>query len=187
MFLGQDQGDGKIIPFKSEGTVNLDGTQIDGSLSCAGVFSNPRGDALSAYRAVVKNGISLRGFTADGKVNLNGVAAEGDFVCSGGDFQNATLNLTDASVATLIDSGLNDTPHGLPVDPPATIWPRPSRLLIDGFIYGRISSEGLFDVDKRLNWLALQPQSPFYPRPYIQLAKVLRESGDDNGAKRVLI
>jgi uncharacterized protein YjbI with pentapeptide repeats len=189
VFLAQDRtSEGKIIPFKSEGTVNFDGAQIDGSLSCTGVFSNPRGDALSAYRAVVKSGISLRdGFTADGRVNLNGVAVEGDFVCSGGDFQSATLNLTDASVATLIDSGLNDTPPGLPVNSPPTIWPRPSRLLVDGFIYGRISSEGPIEVDKRLNWLALQPQSPFYPRPYLQLAKVLRESGDDNGAKRVLI
>jgi hypothetical protein len=188
VFLGHDQGEGKIIPFKSEGTVNLDGAQIDGSLSCIGVFSNARGYALSAYRAVVKGGISLIDrFTADGIVNLNGVAVEGDFVCSGGDFQRATLNLTDASVGTLIDSGLNDTSPVLPVDSPPTIWPRPSRLLVDGFIYGRISSQGSFDVDKRLNWLALQPQSPFYPRPYLQLAKVLRESGDDNGAQRVLI
>ena len=186
VFLGKDRtSEGKNIPFKSEGTVNLDGAQIDGSLSCTGVFINPRGDALSAYRAVVKSGISLTGLTADGRVNLNGVAVEGAFVCSGGDFQSATLNLTDASVATLIDSGLNDTPPG--EVPPPTIWPRPGRLLVDGFIYGRISSKGSFDVDKRLNWLALQPQSPFYPRPYIQLAKVLRESGDDNGAKRVLI
>jgi hypothetical protein len=187
VFLGRDQGEGKVVPFKSEGAVNLDAAQIGGSLSCAGLFSNPGGDALSAYRATAKSGISLRGFIGNGKVNLNGVAVGGDFVCSGGDFQRATLNLTDASVATLIDSGLNDIPHGMTVNSPATIWPHAGKLLIDGFIYGRIASEGRFDVERRLNWLALQPQYPFSHQPYIQLAKILRESGDDNGAKRVLI
>ncbi len=173
--------------FRAEGQVNLDAAQISGRLSCiGGIFANPGGNALTANRAIVKSAILLQdGFTANGRVNLDGVQVGGDLVCSGGNFQNSILSLTDASSTTLVDSGLNDVQNQAPTNSPTTVWPQYGRLYLDGFIYGRISSEGRIDVDKRLSWLGLQ--SPFYPRPYIQLAKVLRESGDEPGARRVLV
>jgi len=66
-------------------------------------------------------------------------------------------------------------------------------LLIDGFSYGAMGGTFAFfpglkspiDAPSRLRWLALQPG--FHPQPYRQLAKVLRENGDEPGAKRVLI
>ncbi len=174
-------------PFNAKGKVNLDLAQIGGQLACVGgVFSDPAGNSLSAERAVVKSSVLLSdGFNADGRVNLVGAQIGGDFICSGGNFQNATLDMSDASVATLFDSGLND-----PVDLNPTIWPPGENdhyLYLDGFTYGRISSYGQIDVKRRLDWLARQPQSPFHPQPYLQLAKVLRESGDDKGAQKVLI
>jgi hypothetical protein len=39
----------------------------------------------------------------------------------------------------------------------------------------------------RKKWLALQQQGTFLPQPYEQLAKVLRDSGDEEGAKEILI
>jgi hypothetical protein len=97
-------------PFTAKGEVNLNLAQIDGRLDCrGGVFSNPRGDSLSAERAVVKSSVLLSdGFRADGKVYLSGAQIGGDFICDRGSFQDATLDLTDASAATLYDSGLND-------------------------------------------------------------------------------
>jgi hypothetical protein len=62
-------------------------------------------------------------------------------------------------------------------------WPRAGNLNIDGFVYGRIA-RGPTDAEARLQWLALQAE--FTPQPYRQLAKVLRELGDDQGARRVL-
>ena len=175
---------GKETPFTAKGEVNLVGAQIGRTLECAGgVFTNPTGYSLGAERAIVKSSVFLiDGFKADGWVDLSGAQIGGDFDCSGGDFQEATLNLTDASAATLRDSGLNDPQGSAP-----TIWPQPGELLLDGFNYGRISSVGRVNVENRRGWLARQPQSPFHPRPYLQLAKVLRESGDDKGAQTVLI
>lgn len=45
---------------------------------------------------------------------------------------------------------------------------------------------GPTSAKKRLEWLARQPDG-FIPQPYRQLAKVLREAGDDAGARKVLI
>jgi hypothetical protein len=64
-------------------------------------------------------------------------------------------------------------------------WPRKGNLLLDGFVYEKIG-EGPTDAGKRLQWLARQPDG-FVPQPYRQLAKVLREAGDDAGARDVLI
>jgi hypothetical protein len=54
---------------------------------------------------------------------------------------------------------------------------------IEGFVYGNISG-GPRDARSRLKWIALQ--SEFKPQPYRQLAKVLGEGGDEEGAKAVL-
>jgi hypothetical protein len=176
--------EGRSTPFSAEGEVSLNLAQIDGQLACSGgIFSNPGGYALGAQRAVVKGSVFLRlGFSVDGRVDLEGAQIGGDFVCNSGDFQKAILDLTDASASTLYDSGLI-----VPVDPDRTVWPEAGKLFLDGFTYGRISSRGNINVDKRLGWLALQPQRPFHPGPYLQLAKILRESGDDEGSKQVLI
>jgi hypothetical protein len=80
-------------------------------------------------------------------------------------------------------------------------WPGPTRLDLDGFVYGAIF-DGPTDAMTRLRWLARQtpvplflfgrehsepPRRPFRPHPYQQLAKVLRERGQEADAKRVLI
>ncbi len=84
------------------------------------------------------------------------------------------------SAAMTVD--LKDTSTDVLLDDPES-WPRPGNLNIDGFVYGRIA-RGPTDAETRLHWLALQ--ADFTPQPYRQLAKVLRELGDDQGARRVL-
>ena len=64
-------------------------------------------------------------------------------------------------------------------------WPKKGNLFLDGFTYERIA-EGPTSAAKRLEWIARQPDG-FIPQPYRQLAKVLREAGDDSGARKVLI
>lgn len=169
--------------FAAKGEVRLGRAQIGGRLDCTGgMFSNPTGRALNANRTVVQSSLFLRdGFAAEGEVRLVGARIGGAFNCQNGDFQSATLALTDASAGTLVDSGLND-----PADPNPTIWPQQGKLLLDGFAYGRISSEGRINVDKRIRWLELQPKLPFRRQPYLHLAKILRDSGDKKGALRVL-
>ncbi len=87
----------------------------------------------------------------------------------------AQLDLRGASLAYIIDQRRS--------------WPAPGNLLIDGLTYSGFQSpepgDAPGDAATRLRWIGLQ--SSFHPQPYRQLAKVLRESGDDSGAIRVLI
>ncbi len=193
VFLRRDpnpekNAEGKEIPFMAEGEVNLVTACVDGQLDCSGgLFCNPTGQGLSADRLIVKSSVYLNdGFTANGTLKLSGVQVGGTFDCSGGNFQKATLDLTDATAGTLVDSGLGDIPPGAPADSPPTVWPQLGNLCLDGFTYARISSRGRINVHKRIDWLGLQPPSPFRPRPHLQLAKIIRESGDSRGALRVL-
>src|SRR5262249_23763812 len=80
------------------------------------------------------------------------------------------LDLTDASVSSMSDD--------------AESWPAGKRLLLDGFSYDRISG-GPTDAEKRLHWLALQPD--FRPHPYRHFAMFLSKLGDDRGSREVLI
>jgi len=88
---------------------------------------------------------------------------------------SAQLDLSGASLAYIIDQ--------------RSSWPAPGNLLIDGLTYSGFQSpepgDAPGDAATRLRWIGLQ--SVFHPQPYRQLAKALRESGDDSGAIRVLI
>jgi hypothetical protein len=64
-------------------------------------------------------------------------------------------------------------------------WPAPGNLIVSGFVYGEIAG-GPGDATSRLKWLALQPPG-YRPQPYRQLAKVLGETGREEGATDVRI
>ena len=179
--------------FRSEGEVSISGAQIGGSLECeGGTFNNPGKFALSAESVSVEANVLLSGgLSAEGAVDLVGAQVGGSLICDGGMFsylllitttvrgilswsnvRNAhrtRLDLTNASVGAIAD------------DEPS--WPGNGYLSLDGFSYGRLSG-GPKDAQTRLKWLDLQ--QGFKPQSYRQLAKVLNESGDDEGAKEVL-
>ncbi len=157
--------------FSAIGEVNLMGAKIGGNLDCDhGTFNNSSGDALNAERVAVKGNAFLRGsFSARGIVSLLDARLEGDLVFEGATFREATLDLRDASAS------------GTWGDPAS--WPQAGRLRLDGFVYGRLAG-GPRDAASGLKWLALQRK--FATQPYLQLAKVLREAGDDGGAVSVL-
>jgi hypothetical protein len=163
---------------QAQGEVSLLDAQIGATLGCmGGTFINPsKGDigtgrALSADRVTVKGDVFISdGFRADGRVRLPGAHIGGDLHCTGGEFKSVTLDLRGASVSSLWDDEKS--------------WPKPGKLHVDGFVYGRIA-DGPTDARARLRWLSLQPE--FTTQPYRQLAKVLRDNGDDSGAQQVLI
>jgi len=64
-------------------------------------------------------------------------------------------------------------------------WPAPGNLIVGGFVYGEIAG-GPGDAAARLRWLALQPPG-YRPQPYRQLAKVLGDTGREEGATDVRI
>lgn len=156
------------------GKVSLLGAEIGRNLECDGsMFLNPDDDALDGEHIVVRGHVFLRkGFRASGTLRLVGAEIAGGINCVGGNFDEATLDVTNASASIIGDD--------------RTSWPQPGRLNLDGFVYDRIA-KGPKDAADRLRWLALQPDTPFSTQPYLQLAKVLKDAGDDDGSVAVLI
>jgi hypothetical protein len=105
-------------------------------------------------------------------VDLTVTRVAGELIWRGGIYRAAILDLRDASTGSILDNSQS--------------WPEQGKLYLDGFVYRRIA-EGPTDAETRLKWLNLQPKKPFARQPYLQLAKVLREAGDDDGARRVLV
>jgi len=187
--------------FRAQGDVRLLGANIGGDLDCSNAtFANPprpgvpgSGIALNADGIVVKGTVFLnKDFRAEGEVRLLGGQVGGQLACTGGSISGA-LNADAATVkrslfwtdivnperTTLI---LNDASVGALVDDSKS-WPSHGNLFLDGFLYERISS-GPRDVKNRLEWLARQ--GAFTLQPYRRLAKVLRDEGDNAGARIVL-
>jgi hypothetical protein len=118
--------------------------------------------------------ISRAEFAAGSHLDVQGATVKGRFFWRelGPNFK-ARLNLSHASVGPIAD------------DPES--WPATGNLNLDGFVYTRIGGSGPTDAKSRLEWLARQPADEFTPQPYQQLDKVLREAGDNVGARRVLV
>jgi hypothetical protein len=115
-------------------------------------------------------------------LRATGLSIRTGFVWQGVDLENgAFVDLSDASIGVMIDEERS--------------WPAPGKLLIDGLTYtGFGASPPAFagglpptpsDARSRLRWIGLQPE--YHPQPYRQLAKVLRENGDDSGAIEVMV
>jgi len=165
-------GDG----FNAQGEVGLVGARIGGDLDCEkGQFVNGSGRALNGEGMTVRGHVFLRsGVTIEGNVDLIHATVERSFqwhgVSSAG---GVTLDLRHARMATLLDE--DDS------------WPKAGRLHLDGLVYDRIDEHAPVDAERRIEWLRRQPETPFRPQPYEQLAAVLRKGGHNDAARCVLI
>ena len=56
-------------------------------------------------------------------------------------------------------------------------WPAPGKLIIDDFRYVTFGPDSPWSATTRLRWLGLQPT--FRSQPYVHLAQVLRDHGDE--------
>lgn len=133
------------------------------------------------------------GFRAAGRVCLTNAQIGGDLRCSDAEFGSglvaertvvkgtifwrkirnpttASLNLINTSADSLSDD--------------STSWPTSNELQLHGFQYRRISAFSPRDAHERLTWLA--HLKSFTPQPYRHFASVLRDEGDDVGARQVL-
>jgi hypothetical protein len=183
-------GDG----FSAVGEVRLLAAKIGGDLDCnGGTFKSESGDALSADSSEIAGAVFLsKRFSAQGAVRLFGAQIAGNLECGGGKFSSMQLDtaavrgtffwdkVQDASGTQL---NLTNAMVGAILDDQAS-WPERGNLFLDGFVYARFSARSPTDAPTRLEWL--NRQEKFTPQPYRQLAKVMREMGDDEGEKRVL-
>jgi hypothetical protein len=188
--------------FRAQGLVLLHGAQVQFNLDCfGGQFENPvrqgvlgTGTALNFDASVVRGSVSLsHSFQAHGVVSLVSAQIDGDLRCTdseiGSDLiaERATVkgtlfwrNIRNATMVSL--NLINTTVDSLSDDPVS--WPPRGNLQLHGFVYARFSAFSTSDPKERLAWLARLKS--FTPLPYRQLAKVLKDEGDDVGAKQVL-
>ncbi|WP_133910105.1 oxidoreductase [Streptomyces sp. NBC_00582] len=68
----------------------------------------------------------------------------------------------------------------------ASAWPGPGRLHMGGFAYENLVPQGPFPLAARLDWVAAAT-AEYAPEPYERLATVLREGGEDEDAREVLL
>ncbi|MFQ5508535.1 MAG: hypothetical protein ACE5FN_04265 [Leptospirillia bacterium] len=187
--------------FSAHGAVRLLGASIGGNLACrGGTFNNKKGDALSADGLKVNRDMFLDdGFSAHGAVRLPGASIGGNLECSSGTFNNKEGDALNAERLNIKGglfighkvsiSGTVNLAHataGVLVDAPKC-WPKQGSLVLDGFTYGAIAGNAPTDAKRRLDWLRCQPAGKFLPQPYVQLAKVLKQMGHDDEARKVLI
>jgi hypothetical protein len=187
---------------QSKGELQLMNASIGGNLECDGSRlecprrskSDGSRNSLNADNAIVKGDVRLRNqFISDGDVGLVGMQISGDLDCSKAQFIGrfnareiavrgalfwmdlvnpsvTELNVRDGSVYALRDD--------------AKSWPSKGHLLIEGFVYMRETQKNE-PPHSRIEWLSRI--EPFSPQPYRQMAKVKRDSGDENAALKILV
>jgi hypothetical protein len=172
--------------FTADGEVDLSGATLSGALSGqGGTFKNPGKVAVGAEELNTTSSVDFRDFGPEGTLNFAAADVKDAFfwmTLAPADTDKIVLDLRHAAVGLLLDDEES--------------WPRQGNLHLDGFVYGRIDDARVHssssDALSRLAWLNLQRPKDnqsydFTPQPYEQLAKALRENGDDAGANTVLI
>lgn len=182
--------------FQADGEVRFLSADVGGRMVCDGTFHNPEGYALVADGIRVRGAALLRpGFNVDGEVRFVEACLQSFEITAARFAENSGLNAQGAKIASSFiwkdlssnhpaSLNLNGASVGAFGDDEQS-WPRTGKLFLDGFNYEHIA-EGPTDVKRRLQWLERPPEK-FILQPYQQLAKVLRNMGDDAGSRTVLI
>jgi hypothetical protein len=102
----------------------------------------------------------------------------GTFLLRGGAAISGMLDLSGAKIGHILD------------DPDC--WPsRSGHLKLNGCRYGAFVGKAPVDAASRIHWLALQADSEtaevFWPQPWEECARVLREMGHGAAARDILI
>lgn len=182
------------------GQVSFLGSQIGGQLVCIGAeFHNPAGHALNAQSTQIRGDALLCYVTTQGEVSFVGAEINGVLDCSHATMRNPdndALNLQRLvlregfiwrrikDVAGAVD--LTSAHVGDLWDDPES-WAACDGLYLSGFIYDVL--HGGIDVPDRLAWLKKGATSrrEFYPQPYEQLAKLLRDTGHRSHARAIMV
>lgn len=158
---------------KVTGEVNFVAATVNNNIELdGGRFSNPTGDALAFQNVHVSGNLYHRdGALSEGWVNLRSADVKGE------------LQLLNPNNEWQLD--LSYAKSGPLIDDPRS-WPKQGNLNLNGFVYSELHP-GSDNAAARLGWLGRQTPGQFRPQPYQQLARILKDEGDDSGATDVLI
>ena len=98
----------------------------------------------------------------------------------------------DHNCASVVVLDVKDATVG-PLHDDRQSWPQKGNLLLDGFSYSRFAEGSPKDAQSRKEWLSnarlpsVVNTADFDAQPYQQVANVLRDNGDEAGAKQVQI
>jgi hypothetical protein len=161
--------------FLAKGFVDFSSASIGGDFDCNdGQFVGASGLAITANSARIGGSVKLASFvSAEGMVSLVSATVGNFFFLGNSDtFTNTRIDLSSAKIGTLYD----------------LVCPlRPGNLILDGLTYDHINHDSPLDVNRRIQWLRLQPANDFSTQPYEQLAKVLSSMGHEDDAAEVMI
>lgn len=193
-----------MIGAEVTGEVRFSGAKLGGDLYCDGAELTGGKDsvALLADGLETRGPVFLRGAKVTGGVRLLGAKIAGDLECAGAKLTGGSKKALDFSGARIagafflrlgakVDGVLDMTAVEIDVihDEKGS-WPAPGKLLLDRCIYGAFTGKDI-DARARVKWLSLQDEArwdyDFWPQPWEQLAKVLREMGHRSDARAVLI
>ena len=182
IFLCSDVDDSSLQDdgFRIEGEARFRGVKIGRDLDCrrgtfinrnrVGLFANGlrvQGDVFLCDKLKAECKISLVSSRIDGFLHYTGLISS----------KNVWLDLRYAKIHTLRDEKKS--------------WPENGKLFLHGLVYDEIHNKAERDANSRIDWIQrqyeIQQLDDFWTQPYEQLAKMLRESGDDAGAKDILI
>jgi hypothetical protein len=184
----------------ASGQVSLLGAQIGGQLVAIGVaFHNPDAMALNAQSIQVRGDAFLRYAATDGEVSFMGAEINGVLDCTHATMRNAEGDALNAQRLVVREGfiwrRLNDVVGRVDLtsahvgdlwDDPES-WAMCEGLSLSGFIYDVL--HGGINVPDRLAWLKMGAVSrrEFYPQPYEQLAKLLRDTGHRSDARAIMV
>lgn len=189
-------------PFIADGGITIAGSKI-GGLYAENVSLNPaKGeDALKATNLEVTGPIHLSKSKINGEVRFAGSKISGNLDFSGANLSNENghaLNAQRIKVdQRLIWKNVNikqgavslNGAHVAELDDDPENWPsNADALLLDGFTYDRIHGKVSTSPDRDA-WLKNGSlyKDQFFPQPYTQYAKFLRETCHDSQARKILL
>lgn len=190
--------------FTAKGELRILGARIGGNLylTKAKVF-NPDIRSISADGIDIEGSIFLEGVWSKGEARFLGSTISGDFDCSSSIMQNKNgraISLDGAHIDRafiLAEGAIIEGQAHLPaveighLNDNVDSWPKGvGEIVIDRCIYGAFTGLDV-NAKARIKWL--DRQSPplfareFWPQPWEQCAKVLRDMGHAEDARAVLI
>lgn len=185
---------------QATGLVSFLGAQIGGQLVALDVsLSNPTGHALNCQSVVVRGDAFLRGAETLGEVSFMGAEINGVLDCGTATMRHPEGEALNAQrlvvregfiwrrlrdVAGAVD--LTSAHVGDLWDDPES-WAKCDMLYLSGFRYDVL--HGGINVEDRLAWLKKGAVSrrEFYPQPYEQLARLLRDTGHRSDARTIML
>lgn len=187
--------------FVADGGVSLTGSSIGGLYAENTLLIAAKDkDALDARNLTVKRDVRLLNCSVAGEVRFAGARITGDLNCNGASFQNYTGHAFNGQRMRVEQSfiwrnvqnyrgqvSLNGA-HVVELDDSPDNWPDEGSLMLDGFTYDRIKGK-VSTSPARDDWLrnGSLHNKQFFPQPYTQYAKFLRDTGHDTQARRVLL